>query len=142
LWNAGTTRKVRVIEIGYHGTAGIATGPQSLSIRRISTQGTATTVTPDIDNAWDHDVDDPSAVVINHTYTAQPTLASPAVGPAFAIADQSGSIANGFIWSNPDGIEVGPGAGLAIVQTQNQASGQTRIGECYFVWEDGSDGGT
>lgn len=130
VWNPSTTRRARVYEIGWYKTD--ITGSGQLRIQRTTARGTATvTATPDADNAWDANDTPPSALVLDTTYSAQPTLAAlPALTGNRPSTSEEGV---GFVWIFSRGIEILNG-GLAIVTGTATAMPASDV---YVVWEEG-----
>lgn len=130
LWNASSSRRIVVRELGIFKT-GAGTAADSLYLSRISARGTAgSTVTPDIDNDWAADLDDPSGTVLDlAAYSAQPTVATPPLWgwAAAAVA------ASGIIWPCARGISVPGGTGLALCQ---RAATAWPVSEVFFVWDE------
>ena len=128
LWNASTTKRICVVEVGMFCSA--SPGAQSWYIERTTTKGTAgATVTPDIDNCWDADVAPVSATVLDTVHSSQPTGATPPLW-GFHPAAATGA---GFIWQCPRGIWLPQSTGLGISQ---RAAVAGVASEVYFVWDE------
>jgi len=130
LWNPDATKRIKVLEVGMF-KAGAGTANDSMYLARTSTIGTsATTVTPDADNAWAGDKAPSSAAVLKvAAFSVQPTLLTP---PLWGWVSSAAAGA-GVIWPTPRGIEIPPGAGLAMVQRQATI---WPTSEVYYVFED------
>lgn len=127
-WNQHSTVRVRVTEV--HICANGAPGAgASLFASRITARGTATsTVTPDIDNDVDRMIAPPSGVVLDVTYSAQPTFdASPLWQWTFAAVAASGVMV-------PMEVVIPPGTGLAF---RNVGGIAFPVSDVTVVWEEG-----
>jgi hypothetical protein len=128
LWNASSSRKIYVVEMSLFKTAAGTSG-DSVYIQRVTARGTQTsTVTPDIDNDWDHELAPPSGAVLDVDFSAEPTAAGPALS-GFAIANV---ISSGFLWPCPRRIAIKAGNGLAMYSRLASFP----ISEAYFQWEE------
>jgi hypothetical protein len=129
LWNASTTKKIKVVEIGIFKTAAGTSG-DSLYVARTSARGTsAANATPDIDNHWDHELAPASGAILDTDFSADPTILTPGL-MGWAAANVA---ASGMIWPCPRGIWVGQSDGLALVQ---RAATAWPVSEVYFIWEE------
>lgn len=133
LWNPSAVRKIRLLEFGAHLNTALGTVSSAI-LRRTSARGTpGSTVTPDINNAWDHDIAPPSGALMDlSAFSVQPTLIVSDMWALRASA-ATGSAAWGWVWSNPAGIWVNPGNGIAFIKDSAAA---WRISEVYVVWEE------
>jgi hypothetical protein len=109
LWNPASTKDLWVIEVALAKTVATA---DNHGIVRITARGTQTsTVTPDTDNAWNRDGTPPTGAVLDVTYSAQPTIAS----PYLKRWNLPAAIGAGFVFTFPNpGIRVPAGTGLGI----------------------------
>lgn len=93
LWNPSTTKGIYVTALSWFKTVATVDNP---SLQRSSAKGATptSTVTPDIDNAWDRDVIPPSGTILElATFTTQPTLA----GPDLFKANLPAAVGSGFL---------------------------------------------
>lgn len=109
LWNPHASRSLYVVEIHWFKT--VATR-DDVEIARITARGTATvTVTPDVDNDYARIVAPVTGALLDTTYSAQPTIA----GPAMYRNVLPAAIGAGFIYAfGGPGIEIPFGTGLGI----------------------------
>jgi len=130
LWNPDSLKRIKVFEMGIFKTA-VGTAADSLYVARITARGTAgSTVTPDVDNAWDADDIPASGALLDlAAYPVQPTLGTPRMWGWVA----SAIAAAGVIWPTPRGISIPPGTGLALCQ---RAATIWPVSEVYFCWEE------
>lgn len=129
LWNPSTTIPIFVTEVHFVQT--IAT-VSNLVIQRSSARGATptATVTPDIDNDYDHGLAPPSASVLElATFSTQPTLATPPLKAWYLPA----AIGSGLMWVFPHPIKVKPGAGLCIA---TPVSVVLQPGDVVFDWDE------
>ncbi len=126
LWNPSSTKRLEVLEIAWCNTT---TSPPHLELNRISARGTpGSTVTPDIDNAFEQDVAPPSGALLDlAAYSVQPTVE----GPRFRQTDTSAAIGAGLSWLFQEGLAVPPGTGLVIRTFQALI---IPVGDVSFVW--------
>lgn len=110
LWNPHASVRLRVFEIWICKTVATI---DNHGIRRTTTRGTAgSTVTPVIANNFQRSVAPVSGALLDLAlFSAQPTLDGVNIGRWNLPA----AIGAGVIWTFPEPVEVGPGAGLAIV---------------------------
>lgn len=108
LWNPHATVRVRTVEIGICCNGAPAAGA-SLFASRTTARGTSTsTVTPDIDNDTQRAQSPTSGLVLDLTYSAQPTFDASSLWQwTFAAVSASGIIV-------PLEIAIPPGTGLAF----------------------------
>ncbi len=128
-WNPHSTKRIWVTEVAWCKTVTTVDNP---GLIRISTRGTQTlTFTPDIDNAWERDVDHPSGAVLDATYSAQPTVQ----GPYLWRWNLPAAIGSGFIKSlsgpGTPGLCIPPGTGLAIA---TPVAVVLQPGDVSFTW--------
>lgn len=130
LWNPHATQRLRVREIGLVAAAAPGAG-STILVARISARGTAgSTVTPTIASAHNRGIDRPSGALLDlATYSVQPTVDGIALR-GWVLAAVA---ASGVILPFRDGIEIPPGAGLAIV---NGAAIAVPASDVYFEWEE------
>jgi hypothetical protein len=128
LWNPSSTKRLWVVNISWAKTVATADNP---AIQRISTRGTQTsTVTPDVDNAWERDITPPSGAVLDVDYSADPTVQGPHLW-LWNLPPVGGS---GFEKSFPyPGICVPPGTGLAVCTHQAVI---LQPGDVTYVWQE------
>jgi hypothetical protein len=108
LWNPHASVRPRIVEIGICTNAAPAAGA-SLWLSRTTARGTATsTVTPDIDNDIQRAQTPTSGLLLDVTYSVQPTFdASPLWQWTFAAVAASGIVI-------PLAFSIPPGAGVAF----------------------------
>lgn len=131
LWNQSTAKKIKVVEIGLF-KAGAGAANDSLYIGRSTTRGTAgSTVTPDIDNDWAHELSPVSTALLDlAAFSAQPTVA----GAPYLFGWVAANVAaSGFVWPCPRGIWIKQSNGLVIAQ---RAATAWPTSEVYFEWEE------
>jgi len=109
LWNPHASSRVWVTEVSIAKTVATVDNP---ALQRTSTRGTQTvTVTPDIDNSYERDISSPSGIVLDVTYSAQPTLQ----GPHLSVWNLPAAVASGRVWRfDPPGLCIPFGTGLAV----------------------------
>lgn len=109
LWNPHSTKRIWVVKISWLKVTATA---DHQKIVRISARGTAsTTVTPDIDNAYERDIIPPSGALLDVAYSGQPTLQ----GPELHRWNLPAAVGSGFSEAFPGaGICIPPGTGLAV----------------------------
>ena len=132
LWNPGTAQSKSIYVREVHVFSRGAT-IQYPSLIRCSTAGTGatSTVTPDVDTAFDRRANPPSGTLIyGGTFGTQPTLQQPYMARTALPASQGAAV----MWSFLDSpIELPVGTGLAIatpVATALQANSYS------FVWDE------
>lgn len=124
-WNPATNKRLWVVEISVSKTVATIDNP---AIQRTSTIGTAgSTVTPDIDNAYERDFAPPSGCVLDLDWSAIPTVALPHL-KRMHMANNEG-MAEDMVFRWP-GICVPPGTGLQTVST----TGGIAAADHTFVW--------
>jgi hypothetical protein len=108
LWNPHGTLRARTAEIGICCNGAPAAGA-SLFVSRVTARGTSTsTVTPDIDNDIQRTQTPTSGLLLDLTYSVQPTFDASALWQwTFAAVSASGIIV-------PLEIAIPPGAGIAF----------------------------
>jgi len=129
LWNPHSTQRIKVIQLAVFKSAAGAAG-DSFRLRRTSARGTAgSTVTPVQANHSTNGVAPVSGALLDlAAFTVQPTLVAGELGPDWIAAAFA---AAGLTYAIPGGIEIPPGAGLAIVQA---AATIWPISGVTFVW--------
>ena len=130
LWNPHGTKSIYVREVHVFSTAATQQHP---ALIRTSTAGTTptSTVTPDLDNAFDRRATPPSgALLYGATWAAQPTVQ----GPYLARTTLPAAIGAAVMWSFLDQpVEVPAGTGLAVatpIATALQANRYT------YIWDE------
>lgn len=122
-WNPHSTQRIKLISFSMWAQSAAPAAGYSARLRRISAQGTAgSTVTPNSSNDSRLGVAPVSGAVLNlAAYSVQPTLLASSVdfGLGFTFAAVQ---ASGFVYPIPGGIEIGPGAGVAMIQVPATAS--------------------
>ena len=127
LWNPHATMDLTVDEVHFFQTVGTVSNP---GLVRTTTRGTATlTVTPDIDNHDERLLAPITGVLLDLTYSAQPTLA----GPYMHRTNLPAAIGSGFMWVFPRGIRVPAGTGLAIA---TPVAVPLQPGDVTYVWHE------
>ena len=129
LWNPSTTVSIFVHEIHFVQTAAVVS---NLVVQRSSARGAAptATVTPDIDNDYEHGLAPPSGAVLElATFGTQPTLATP---PLLAW-NLPAAIGSGLMWVFSRPIRVKPGAGICIA---TPVAVILQPGDCTVVWDE------
>lgn len=132
LWNPHATKRLRVIEVGMS-FVGTSPGPSKVYIRRTTTRGTpGATVTPDIQQSFHRTAAPVSGTILDlAVYTVDPTFEGGANGLSWVSPANVSWI---IIYSMPEGMEISPGNGLALVDI-----GETRtipVAEVWFCWEE------
>lgn len=131
LWNPHATQRVRVAQIQMvaKGTPGAG---EAYYMQRISARGTpGSTITPAITNHSRHCLAPPSGLLMDlSAYSVQPTLTGNIIGTRWVFPAVVGSA---IILPFPRGIEIGPGAGLAVVHLDNTAAPEFDI---TWDWEE------
>jgi hypothetical protein len=129
LWNPSSTKRLWVLAFEWcEVVAGSAIG----NFIRVSTQGTpGSTITPDVDNAWEQDIAPPSGVVLNlAAYSVQPTFQGPLMR-RIRITNAPGF---GGMWTFDDpGICVPPGTGFGLMTAEGSLIPD---GDCSFTWQE------
>lgn len=126
-WNPHSTHRIKVISISQFAQSAAPAAGFSCRLRRITTQGTpGSSITPGISAHSQRGIAPPSGVILGlASYAgAQPTLDTNDFGIGFVFANQQGS---GLVYPFPGGIEIGPGAGIAMIQVAATASVQFDI---------------
>lgn len=128
LWNPHATMDLTVDEVHFFQTVGTVSNP---GLVRTTTRGTQTlTVTPDIDNHDERLLAPITGALLDLTYSAQPTLAT----PYLMRINLPAAIGAGFIWAfAPKGIRVPAGTGLAIA---TPVAVILQPGDVTFVWHE------
>jgi hypothetical protein len=115
-WNPHSTQRIKVVSVSIF-TAAAPTGVPELRLRRTTATGTAgSTVTPNISNHSIRGIAPVSGALLHlAAYSVQPTLEASAVDFGFGWFAPlvAGS---GIVYPIPGGIEIGPGAGIALIQ--------------------------
>ena len=129
LWNPHATQRVKIVQFGVFKSAA-GTAGDAIRLRRITARGTAgSTVTPGIAQHSTRGVAPVSGVLLDlAAYSVQPTLDTLDSGLPWVAAAVAGA---GVIYPIPNGIEIGPGAGLSIIQV---AATAWPISDVAFVW--------
>jgi hypothetical protein len=128
LWNPHSTKRlwVRAFSLVCTGT-----GVENVGFCRTTARGTAiTTVTPDIDNAWERDEPPSSGVVLDLNWSVIPTIDTSRFWRlSWGTSTAAGTSTIEEVFNYP-GIEVSPGSGLQLVSESGgiSASDQT------FTW--------
>lgn len=127
-WNAHTTKRIKVTEIGIFKTT-VGTAADAIQLRRSTARGTAgSTVTPAIQQAYERDVAPPSGPLLDlAAFSAQPTLEAAGFRRWVAAA----VAASGVVFPIPREIVIPPAAGLVIVQT---AATIWPVSDIYVEW--------
>jgi hypothetical protein len=116
-WNPHSTQRIKVINWSMFAQSAAPAAGWACRLRRISARGTAgSTVTPNSSNHSTLGVAPVSGVLLDlAAYSVQPTLLASSVdlGPRFVFSAVQGS---GIIYPIPGGLEIGPGAGVAMIQ--------------------------
>lgn len=109
IWNPHASARIKVTEIHICTTTA---GAANISIQRSTTRGTpGSTITPTIASASQRDLVAPSGAVLDlAAFTAQPTLEA----PSLRRWNLPAAVGAGVILVFPEGVIVGPGAGLCI----------------------------
>ncbi len=112
IWNPHATKRISARMLAAFAAAAPGAGA-GFELRRITARGTAgSTVTPAIAQAHDRGAAPVSGFLLDlAAYTVQPTLEAVALGLGFVFA----AVAASGIVMPLDDIEIGPGAGLAMV---------------------------
>lgn len=127
LWNPHATKDITVYEVHFFHVTGTA---DNEGLTRITARGTASsTVTPDIDNDDARLLAPISGALLDVTYSAQPTLAS----PYLQRINLPAAIGAGFIWVFERGIRVPAGTGLALA---TPTAVILQAGDLTFVWDE------
>lgn len=116
LWNPHSTQRIKLVALSVFKQGGAGAAGDSFRLRRISARGTAgSTVTPDIDHHSMAAVAPVSGALLDlAAYSVQPTLiATSDLGIGWTAPAVQGA---GLVYPIPGGIEIPPGAGIAIVQ--------------------------
>lgn len=131
LWNPASAKRLWVVSIAWIKTTGTA---DSHKLIRTSTRGTqSTTVTPDLDNAFERDAAPGTGAVLDVAYSAQPTLQ----GPELRRWNLPAAIGSGFEWTFPGaGICVPPGTGLAIAVPEIGTEVAIQAADVTFTWDE------
>lgn len=125
LWNPHSTLRLWVVGVSW---CRAVTGGFNIGLCRTSARGTAiTTITPDIDNAYERDFAPPSGCVLDLDWSAIPTVALPHL-KRMHMANNEG-MAEDMVFRWP-GICVPPGTGLQTVST----TGGIAAADHTFVW--------
>ena len=136
LWNPSSTLSLYVLFIQYDRLSqGTVDSENGLAL--VTTQGTPTvTITPDADNDWGGVAAPASGAVLNHSYSAEPTKATPRIAGNYFEASPT----PGYSWQwgfadiyreDRRGFRVPPGKGLAIYRINGGGSMQ---GYANYVW--------
>ena len=122
-WNPHSTQRIKLISFAMFAQGAAPAAGWTCRPRRISARGTAgSTVTPNSSNDSRLAVAPVSGVLLDlATYSVQPTLLASSVDLAlgFTFAAVQGS---GLVYPIPGGWEIGPGAGIAMIQVPATAS--------------------
>ncbi len=115
MWNPHATQRIKIVSVAIFKQGGAGTAGDSVRYRRITARGTAgSTVTPGIQNHSTRGVAPVSGVLLDlAAYTTQPTLDVSDLILGWTAPAVQGS---GIVYPIPGGVEVGPGAGLAVIQ--------------------------
>jgi len=129
LWNPSSSQRLRLIQFGLIKNAA-GTAGDSFRLRRTSARGTAgSTVTPGQAHHSIFGVAPVSGALLDlAAFTVQPTLVAGELGPDWIANSLT---ACGLHYPIPGGIEIPPGAGLALVQA---AATIWPISGVTFVW--------
>jgi hypothetical protein len=130
LWNPHTTQRIKVVSFAIFKQGGAGTAGDAIRLRRITARGTAgSTVTPGIAQHSTRGIAPPSGAVLDlAAYTTQPTLDTVDLGIGWVAPAVQGA---GLVYPIPGGIEIPPGAGLAIIQV---AATAWPASEITFSW--------
>lgn len=130
LWNPHATQRIKVLSFALFAQSAAPAAGWSLRGRRITARGTAgSTVTPGISNHSTRGVAPVSGVLLDlAAYSVQPTLDTVDLAIGYTFAASQGT---GIVLPIPGGIEIGPGAGLALIQVPATAS---VVFEVTFNW--------
>jgi hypothetical protein len=122
-WNPHSTQRIKVIGWSMFAQGAAPTAGWAARLRRISARGTAgSTVTPNSSNHSTLGVAPVSGVLLDlAAYSVQPTLLASSVdlGIRYVYSNVQGS---GVVYPIPGGIELPPGAGVAMIQVPATAS--------------------
>ena len=130
MWNGHSTQRIKIVSFAVFKQGGAGAAGDSIRFRRITGRGTAgSTVSPGIQNHSTRVVAPVSGVVLDlAAYSVQPTLDSLDLGFGWTAPAVQGS---GIVYPIPGGIEIGPGAGLTIIQV---AATAWPASEITFSW--------
>lgn len=130
LWNPHSTTRIKVVSFAIFKQGGTGANGDAVRLRRITARGTAgSTVTPGISNHSNRGVAPVSGVLLDlAAYSGQPTLDSVDMGFGWCAPAVQGA---GIVYPIPGGIEIGPGAGLSLIQV---AAAAWPASEVAFSW--------
>jgi len=116
IWNPHATQRIKLIQWSIF-KEGVGTAADGVRFRRISARGTAgSTVTPTIEHHSERAIAPPSGFLLDlAAFSAQPTLIAGELGIGWVAAAIA---AGGGVFAIPGGIIIGPGTGLACLQTK------------------------
>ncbi len=128
LWNPGT-RSIWLTQIGWAKTVATV---DNIALLRSSARGTVTSLAAVQSNDNEYQSAPFSTAGMDITPTVQPTYVS---ATAYLFRFNLGAaVGAGFIWNVPrDGIEIPPGAGLAVV---TPVAVVLQPADCIFVWNE------
>lgn len=129
MWNPHASQRIKIMNFSMVAQAAPGAG-LGYRFRRTTAKGTAgTTVTPAITNDHRHAVAPVSGVTLElAAFSVQPTLTGNDVVIDWVFAAVA---ASGLVYPIPGGIEIGPGAGLALIQVAATAA---PIFDVTFSW--------
>jgi hypothetical protein len=130
LWNPHSTQRIKVISISCYKQGAAGAAGDAWRLERTSTTGTAgSTVTPDIDAHSIRGAAPVSGVLLYlAAFTVQPTKDATDIGIGWVAPAVQGA---GITMPLAGGIEIPPGAGLALVQV---AATAWPASEITFTW--------
>src|SRR6266542_6986339 len=116
LWNPHATQRIKVVSFAAFKQGGAGATGDAFRLRRTTARGTAgSTVTPTIANHDKRAVAPSSGVLLDlAAYSVQPTLDGTVdLGLGWTAPGVAGA---GIVIPFPGGIEIGPGAGIVVIQ--------------------------
>lgn len=114
IWNPSTTQRVKFVSIGLFKTAAGAAG-DACRLRRTTARGTSSSsVTPDIESHSTRGIAPPSGLILDLDWSVEPTITAKDLGFGWVAPNVQGA---GIVYPIPGGLEIPPGAGIALVQT-------------------------
>ena len=117
LWNPHASQRIKIVSFALFKNGGAGTAGDSFRLRRITARGTAgSTQTPNISNHSTRGVGPVSGALLDlAAFSVQPTLEASSVDMGIGYTPPALQGA-GIVLPIPGGIELGPGAGVAIIQ--------------------------
>ena len=116
-WNPHSTQRIRVVSFAMWAQTAVGVATFAVRLRRTSARGTpGSTVTANSSSDSKLGAAPLSGALLDlAAYSAQPTLLASAVDFTIGFT-LSTTVAAGFVYPVPGGIEIGPGAGIAMIQ--------------------------